>query len=215
MSDDFELIRKQMIDQQLRRRNITSAELLQAFEKVPRHLFVPENNRHLAYADKPLPIGNSQTISQPYMVAIMTQLLQLKPTDKVLEIGTGCGYQTAILAELADYVFSLERIPALAKQARQNLELTEITNVEVLSADGTLGLATAAPFDKIIVTAAAPKLPPNLADQLANGGRMVIPIGTRLMQDIIIFTKENDQISKKKNVACRFVPLIGEDGWQE
>ena len=204
-----------MVEDQLLSRGISDERLLAAFRNIPRHLFVPQKIRSLAYKDSPLSVGNSQTISQPYMVAIMTELLALRPDDKVLEIGSGSGYQTAILASLAQQVFSLERIPELADLARRNLAEAAISNAEVIIGDGTLGHAEEAPYDKIIVTAAAPHLPSMLSDQLADGGKIVIPVGPRLAQDLMVFRKEGDTITSETHVACRFVPLIGEDGWRD
>ncbi|MBI2878987.1 MAG: protein-L-isoaspartate(D-aspartate) O-methyltransferase [Candidatus Rokubacteria bacterium] len=204
-----------MVEEQLIRRGITDARLLAAMRKVPRHLFVEEALRDRAYGDHPLPIGEGQTISQPFMVATMTQLLRLKGDEKVLEIGTGSGYQTTVLAELARRVCSVERVPSLATRARQNLEALGYTNALVKTADGTYGWPDEAPFDRILVTAGAPSVPPPLFQQLAEGGRMVIPIGDSHSQLLSVVEKVGGQMRTATDCGCVFVKLIGRYGWGE
>ncbi len=184
-------------------------------QKVRRELFVPSQSEHLAYADRPLPIGEGQTISQPYIVALMTQALKITPGMKVLEIGTGSGYQTAVLAELAAYVVSLERRRSLADRARLRLAALNYRNVEVHHADGALGWPHSAPYDAIIVTAGSPRVPENLIEQLANHGRMVVPVGSLRFQSLRLVEKHTGQIQIFDLGACRFVPLVGEGAWQE
>jgi len=207
--------RERMVEEQLIRRGITDARLLAAMRKVPRHLFVEEALRDRAYGDHPLPIGEGQTISQPFMVATMTQLLRLKGDEKVLEIGTGSGYQTTVLAELARRVCSVERVPSLATRARQNLEALGYTNALVKTADGTYGWPDEAPFDRILVTAGAPSAPPPLFQQLAEGGRMVIPIGDSHSQLLSVVEKVGGQMRTATDCGCVFVKLIGRYGWGE
>jgi protein-L-isoaspartate(D-aspartate) O-methyltransferase len=181
--------------------------------EVPRHLFVPPEWRHEAYSDRPLPIGDDQTISQPYMVAIMTQNLALLGHEHVLEIGTGSGYQAAVLSRLAAYVSSIEYFAALADSARALLQPLGYTNVEVMVGDGGLGLPAQAPYDGIIVAAAAPHVPQPLLAQLAEGGRLVIPVGSATSQELFIITRRGDYYAQERSVPCRFVPLLGEEGW--
>jgi len=183
-------------------------------KKVPRHLFIEEALQSQAYSDHPLPIGEKQTISQPYMVALMTEALQLKEKEKVLEIGAGSGYQTAILAELAEKVFSIERIRSLAIKARQLLYELGYFNVEIKIFDGTHGWMEEAPFNAIIVTAGAPDIPQPLLDQLAIDGRLVIPVGDAYAQDLMRMTKTKEGIKKEDLGGCRFVKLIGKYGWE-
>jgi protein-L-isoaspartate(D-aspartate) O-methyltransferase len=205
--------RQQMVEL-LIQRGIRDPRVLDAFRKVPRHLFLDEALRPQGYADNPLPIGEKQTISQPYMVAIMTEALQLTGSEKVLEVGTGSGYQAAILAELADRVFTIERIPALAKRARKVLDQLHYTNVVVRIGDGTEGWRDEAPFDAVIVTAAAPEAPDPLMKQLAVGGRMVMPVGDEYAQELMVYVKEGEDRYREENYGgCRFVKLIGEHGW--
>lgn len=200
--------REFMVDAQLRARGISDARVLDAMLRMPRHEFVPEPYRAQAYEDHPLPIGDDQTISQPYIVALMLESLQLKPTDKVLEVGTGSGYATALLAELAGQVFSMERHPALAENARKVLAALGHSNVQVLIGDGTLGLPAAAPFDAILVSAAAPDLPAALLAQLREGGRMIIPVGTDDSQQLQFIRMVNGQPVISRRELVRFVPLI-------
>jgi len=212
---NFEEMRRRMVEEQLRSRDITDERVLKAFLKVPRHEFVPPEQKVYAYEDHPLPIGFGQTISQPYMVALMTQALELRGDEKVLEVGTGSGYQAAILAELCREVHSVERIPELAERAKETLRRLGYTNVFVHVGDGTKGLPEEAPFEGIIVTAGAPDIPPPLVEQLAEGGRIVIPIGGRPYQTLVKGTKRGGRLHKEEVCGCLFVPLVGEYGWPE
>lgn len=217
MTDLYRKQRLKMVETQIRARGIEDRRLLKAMETVPRHLFVDEAIISQAYNDSPLPIDEHQTISQPYIVALMTEALELTGKEKVLEIGTGSGYQAAILAMLADHVFSIERIPALATKARRLLESLNLFNVAIRVADGTYGWRDEAPFDGIIVTAGAPALPEPLTAQLAVGGRLVVPVGGRFTQTLMKYTRlsEDPNDLKKENLGgCRFVDLIGDHGWQ-
>jgi protein-L-isoaspartate(D-aspartate) O-methyltransferase len=211
---DFPKARLKMVEEQIILRGIKDPRVIAAMKKVPRHLFVEEALQSQAYNDYPLPIGEKQTISQPYMVALMTEALQLKGKDKVLEIGAGSGYQTAILAEMAEKVFSIERIRSLAIKARQLLYELGYYNAEIKIFDGTFGWPEEAPFDAIIVTAGAPEIPQPLLDQLAIGGRLVIPIGDAYVQDLIRVTKTEEGVKKEDLGGCRFVKLIGRYGWE-
>lgn len=207
--------REAMVEFQLERCGFTDERLLRAFREVPRHFFCPaETSLADAYGDFPLPIGEGQTISQPRMVASMTEKLNLKNTDKVLEIGTGSGYQTAILAILAGEVYSIEAVPELAETARNNLKQLGFENIAVKVGDGSEGWGEQATFDGIIVTAAAPDVPEPLKDQLADGGRLVIPTGSRSMQELTIVTRHGNQLSQETAEACCFVPLVGRHGWK-
>ena len=210
---DYTGARLTMVRSQLQRRGITDARVLQAMQEVPRHLFVPLEWRHEAYSDRPLPIGDDQTISQPYMVAIMAQSLALQGYESVLEIGTGSGYQAAVLSRLAAQVFSLEYFAALADSARALLQRLGYTNVEVIVGDGGLGLPAQAPYESIIVAAAAPHVPHPLLAQLAEGGRLVIPVGSATNQDLLIITRHGEDYAQERSVPCRFVPLLGQEGW--
>ncbi|HEU18231.1 MAG TPA: protein-L-isoaspartate(D-aspartate) O-methyltransferase [Deltaproteobacteria bacterium] len=215
--DKFIKPRMRMIDSQLISRGIKDERVLKAMEKIPRHLFVDEGLQDQAYADSPLPIGDRQTISQPYIVALMTEALELKRNDKVLEIGTGSGYQAAILAELADRVLSIERIASLADRARKLLEFLGYYNVLIRVGDGTYGWREESPFDAIIVTAGAPEIPKTYIEQLAVGGRLIVPIGDRFTQTLVKATRLSDNtedIETKDLGGCRFVHLIGEYGWK-
>jgi protein-L-isoaspartate(D-aspartate) O-methyltransferase len=204
-----------MIETQLRRRGVTDAAVLAAMEFVPRHDFVPEELRSRAYEDVPLPIGDGQTISQPYIVAAMTAALRLRPGDRVLEIGTGCGYQAAVLSRLAKEVFTVERRPELALSASERLARLGYANVHVHCGDGTLGLPEFAPFDAILVAAAAPAVPQPLLAQLAEGGRMILPVGDAEHQELRLIEKQGKAFLKSSLEGCRFVPLVGYYGWQD
>lgn len=211
----FDIARKRMVQEQVVARGITTPRLIDVLLKTPRHLFVQEAMAAQAYSDGPLPIGEKQTISQPFMVALMTDLLELKPSDHVLEIGTGSGYQTAILASLARRVWTIERIRPLAMQARKVLDSLHLLNVNIKVGDGTLGWEEEGPFDAILVTAGAPAIPETLAQQLAPGGRLVIPVGNEATQTLLRIRKENDgTLTTETGIDCRFVPLIGQQGWQ-
>ena len=202
-----------MVERQLRRRGITDERVLAAMARVPRHLFVPEHLRHLAYEDGALPIGEGQTISQPYIVATICSLLQLEGTERVLDVGTGSGYQAAVLAELAAEVVTIERVPELAERARETLARARYDSVEVRVGDGSLGVPDRAPFDGIAVAAAAPSIPPALYDQLVEGGRLVLPRGGRWGQDLVLVERTEDGPVERKSVPCRFVPLVGAEGF--
>ncbi|MBI2154367.1 MAG: protein-L-isoaspartate(D-aspartate) O-methyltransferase [Candidatus Rokubacteria bacterium] len=206
--------RERMVEEQLVRRGISDPRVLEAMRKIPRHLFVEEALRDRAYGDYPLPIGEGQTISQPYMVGIMTQLLHLTGSEKVLEIGTGSGYQTAVLAELARRVCSVERIASLAARARATLEAMGYTNVWVRMADGTLGWPDEAPFDRILVSAASPSVPEPLFDQLAEGGRMAVPVGDAFSQTLTVVERIGGEKKITADSGCVFVKLIGKYGWE-
>lgn len=203
-----------MVEEQIVARRIKDPRVIAAMKKVPRHHFVEEALQNQAYSDHPLPIGEKQTISQPYMVALMTEALQLTGKEKVLEIGAGSGYQTAILAELAEKVFSIERIRSLAIKARKTLYELGCYNVEIKIFDGTLGWPEESPFDAIIVTAGSPDIPQPLVDQLSLGGKLVIPVGDSTAQDLIRVTKTEEGIMKEDLGGCRFVKLIGRYGWE-
>ena len=207
--------RAEMIEKQLRRRGIRDAGVLAAMTAVPRHEFVPEELRSRAYEDVPLPIGGGQTISQPYIVAAMTAALHLQPGDRVLEIGTGCGYHAAVLSRLAREVFTIERRPELASFASTKLAQLVNPNAHVHCGDGTLGLPELAPFDAILVAAAAPAVPKPLLAQLAEGGRMILPVGDAEHQELQLIERRGDAFPTKMLEGCRFVPLVGYHGWQE
>ncbi|MDJ0534922.1 MAG: protein-L-isoaspartate(D-aspartate) O-methyltransferase [Xenococcaceae cyanobacterium MO_207.B15] len=202
----FELQRRQMVRYQIRDRGLKNERVLAAMSKVPRHQFVDSFWRDFAYSDRPLPIGHNQTISQPYIVAYMSEAAEISPSDKVLEIGTGCGYQAAILGELAQKVYSVEIIPQLADSARKILTQLGYENIEVKTGDGYQGWAENAPYNAIIVTAAPKSIPQTLIDQLAINGKMVIPVGT-WYQDIVVLTKTKDKIVTEKTIPVRFVPM--------
>lgn len=202
-----------MVDQQMISRGIRDERVLEAMLAIPRHEFVPPEQAHLAYIDAPLPIGNNQTISQPYIVALMTELLCLKGEETVLEIGTGSGYQAAILAYLAKKVYSIERIPELAARARALLHLLQLENIEVIDGDGSCGLAEHAPYQAIIVTASAPEVPKPLEDQLSDGGRLVVPVGSRVGQVLELWRRKGPKLVCEKLAPVAFVPLIGKHAW--
>jgi protein-L-isoaspartate(D-aspartate) O-methyltransferase len=204
-----------MVDEQIISRGVTDPRVLAALRKVPRHEFMPEALRQKAYGDHAMPIGEGQTISQPYIVALMTELLELKSTDRVLEIGTGSGYQAAILSELCEKVFSIERVKILADKARAILDRLGCRNVAMKVYDGTYGWKEMAPFDAIIVTAAAPDVPAALIEQLREGGRLVIPVGERFSQVLRKVIKSPSGLVTQDSTAVMFVPLIGAHGWKE
>ena len=205
--------RAEMVEGQLRRRGTFDERVLGAMGRVPRELFVPEELRHLAYADGALPIGNGQTISQPFIVATICQLLGLSADDRVLDVGTGSGYQAAVLAELAAEVVTIERVPELAERARSTLAEAGYRDVEVRVGDGSLGLPERAPFDGIAVAAAAPAVPPALYEQLVEGGRLVVPRGGRWGQQLVVVVRTQDGPFERASVPCRFVPLVGAEGF--
>lgn len=209
----FEHARREMVARQIRDRGIRSERVLAAMESVPRHLFVPAENVFAAYADEPLPIGEGQTISQPFMVAAMAEALSLEGGERVLEIGGGSGYQAAVLSLLAREVTAIEAQPVLADSARERLERLGYRNVRVERGDGSLGWPQAAPYDAILVTAGAPAVPPPLLEQLAEGGRLAIPVGPSEHQDLLRIVKTAGQISQGSICPCRFVPLVGRYGW--
>ncbi|MCX6826504.1 MAG: protein-L-isoaspartate(D-aspartate) O-methyltransferase [candidate division Zixibacteria bacterium] len=202
-------MRMRMIETQLITRDIGDKDVIRAMRNVPRHLFIPQEHRGYAYEDGPQPIGHNQTISQPYIVAIMTELLKIDSASKVLEIGTGSGYQAAVLGEIADSIFTIEIIPELAKTARLLLDSLGYKNIRCKTGDGYLGWPEEAPFDAIIVTAAAPKIPQPLIEQLKLGGRMVIPVGD-YSQELYLITKNKDGVVKEATIRVRFVPMTGE-----
>ena len=206
--------RERMVDEQLRARGVADARVLEAMRRVPRHLFVEEALRDRAYGDYPLPIGEAQTISQPYMVGRMTELLRLTGREKVLEIGTGSGYQAAVLGELAARVCTVERLARLAARARETLEALGYRNVWVRTANGTFGWPDEAPFDRILVAAGGPAVPPPLFEQLAEGGRMVMPVGGEDSQRLTLVDKVRGEMRVTDEAGCTFVKLIGKYAWQ-
>jgi len=212
---NFEEKRRRMVREQIAERGVSDIRVLKAMEKVPRHLFVPPALIEQAYDDTPLPIGFKQTISQPYTVAFMTEALELKEDEKVLEIGAGSGYQTAILAELAKEVYSIERIPELAEQAKKRLSELGYKNVHIKVGDGSLGWKEYAPYQAIIVTAGAPSPPPPLIEQLDEGGRMVIPVGDKYSQTMLRIRKVKNELKKESLGPFRFVELVGEYGHKD
>jgi len=207
--------RREMVEGQLKRRGIRDPLILKAMAHVPRHKFVPAESESRAYYDGPLQIGCSQTISQPYMVAVMTEALMLKGGEKVLEIGTGSGYQAAVLAEICGEVYSVERHALLADNADKTLKKLDYKNIHISVSDGTLGLPDKGPFNGIIVTAGAPHVPEELKMQLAEGGRLVIPVGGRMMQSLLRITRRGNKYDQDNLLSCVFVPLIGKEGWKE
>jgi protein-L-isoaspartate(D-aspartate) O-methyltransferase len=214
-TDRFSLDRERMVAEQLQKKGITDFKVLQAMREVPRHLFVDKALAPRAYGDHPLPIGNGQTISQPYMVALMTQCLGLQGGEKVLEIGTGSGYQAAILAQIARNVFTVERHAALAMKARRVWEGLGLHNIAMRIGDGTIGWSTFAPFDAIVVTAGSPEIPQPLMDQIEpEGGRLVIPVGASDFQQLKVITRRGTGFDARDDVGCTFVPLVGRHGWQ-
>jgi protein-L-isoaspartate(D-aspartate) O-methyltransferase len=214
-TDAFTRQRQSMVDEQLRARGIHDQRVLAAMACVPRHEFVAEEYWNQAYEDHPLPIGEEQTISQPYIVAIMLQALELSGTETVLEVGTGSGYQAAVLAELGRQVYTIERHPSLARSAEAVLQRLGYSNVAVQVGDGSQGFREHAPYDAIVVSAAAPRIPPSLFEQLREGGRMAIPVGPAYAQEFQLVGKESGEMAIRKLEGCRFVPLIGCQGYPE
>ena len=213
-ANEFRGARQRLVET-IRSRGIHDVAVLRAFEMTPRHLFVPSGLWHRAYEDAPLPIGSKQTISQPSIHAKYLELLKLTGHEKVLEIGTGSGYQTVLLAHLVEQVFSIERIAALMDQDRQNIQRAGVTNVSLLVGDGTVGWRAHAPYDAILVSAASPKVPEPLLEQLADGGKLVIPLGGMDEQDLVMFTKKGGEIVRESILPVRFVPLLGMHAWRE
>lgn len=213
MIPDFQLMRKAMVNEQLIPRGIHDKRVLDAFLKVPRHEFVPADFRLSSYSDYPLPIGEDQTISQPYMVALMTESLKLKGGERVLEVGTGSGYQAAVLAELAGEVYSIERFAALADRAKKVIDELGYKNIKIKVGDGTVGWEENAPYDGIIVTAGAPVIPKSLVRQLKDGARLIIPVGTGFGQILTLVEKTGVSLRTSEICGCMFVPLIGKEGW--
>jgi protein-L-isoaspartate(D-aspartate) O-methyltransferase len=212
--DAYESSRARMVEEQLVQRGVTDERVLAAMRRIPRHLFVEEPLRDRAHGDHPLPIGEEQTISQPYIVGFMSQLLELRGQEKVLEVGTGSGYQTAVLAELARRVCSVERLPRLAERARGLLEQLGYDNVWVRVGSGTLGWPDEAPFDRILVTAGGPSVPPPLFQQLAEGGRMVVPVGDVANQTLTVVEKVRGEMKTRSYGDCKFVKLVGKYAWE-
>jgi len=210
---DLPQARARMVETQLRARGIVDARVLDAFLSVARHEFVDPGLVGEAYADRPLPIGHGQTISQPYMVALMTQCLAPQPGDRVLEVGTGSGYQAAILSCLARTVFTIERIAPLAQRAKEAFARLGLTNVLQRVGDGSIGWEAYAPYDGIVVTAGAPRVPPSLLQQLTDGGRLVIPTGSTATQTLRVLVRQGDRFGERDEAGCVFVPLVGEEGW--
>jgi protein-L-isoaspartate(D-aspartate) O-methyltransferase len=206
--------RERMVQEQLAARGISDDRVLDAINRVPRHRFVDEGLQHRAYGDHPLPIGEEQTISQPYIVGLMTSLLELTGREKVLEVGTGSGYQTAVLAELSRRVCSIERLPRLADRARRLVESMGYTNVWIRVGNGALGWSDEAPFDRILVAAAGPSVPPPLIDQLGDGGRLVAPVGDAESQTLTLVERRGGEVTTRSLGECRFVPLVGKYAWE-
>jgi protein-L-isoaspartate(D-aspartate) O-methyltransferase len=211
----YERLRKEMVKRQIEARGITDSRVISAMLKVPRHLFVSDALRDQAYGDFPLPIGEQQTISQPYIVAEMTQALNLTDQDRVLEIGTGSGYQTAVLSQMAFRVYTIERLHPLLANARRLFDQLRYHNIVTRYSDGTTGWKEESPFDAIIVTAGAPEVPVVLVNQLAVGGRMIIPVGNQFSQELIRLARDENGVKKSNLGGCRFVKLVGEHGWKE
>jgi protein-L-isoaspartate(D-aspartate) O-methyltransferase len=206
--------RERMVDEQLARRGVTDARVLDAMRRIPRHRFVEEGLAHSAYEDHPLPIGEGQTISQPYIVALMTSLLELTGQEKVLEVGTGSGYQTAVLGALARRVCSIERLPRLAERARTMLESLGVSNVWIRVGNGALGWPDEAPFDRILVAAGGPTVPPPLMEQLGEGGRMILPVGSAEDQVLTVVERTGGEIRSREMGECKFVKLVGKYAWE-
>jgi protein-L-isoaspartate(D-aspartate) O-methyltransferase len=210
----FERQRRQLIET-IRERGIHDLEVLRAFDLVPRHLFVPDAVRHRAYEDAPLPIGFGQTASQPSLQALYLQTLKIEPGDRVLEVGTGTGFQTALLAQLARHVYSVERLRELSARARTLLDAMRLSNVALLVGDGTIGWSRYAPFDAILVAAGGPSVPQPLIDQLAPGGRMLVPVGDRARQTLTLVRRDGEDVTMEPMSDCVFVPLVGRFGWAQ
>ena len=210
---DGAVARAEMVERQLRRRGITDERVLEALGRVPRELFVPDTLSRYAYDDGALPIGHRQTISQPFVVATICSLLRLQGTERVLDVGTGSGYQAAVLAELAAHVVTIERIPELAEVARTRLLDAGYPNVDVRVGDGSRGVPELAPFDAIAIAAAAPRVPHALYEQLAEGGRLVLPRGSRHGQDLVLVVRTSEGPAERTSIPCRFVPLVGDEGF--
>jgi protein-L-isoaspartate(D-aspartate) O-methyltransferase len=213
--NDFQKERRLMVEEQILSRGVKNERVLAAMRKVPRHEFMPEAIRGMSYSDNALPLGEGQTISQPYMVALMSEMLELNGTERVLEIGTGSGYQAAVLAELCAKVYTVERIKMLADRARATLDRLGYQRVAIKVFDGTYGWKEMAPFDAIMVTAGAPDVPAMLVEQLKEGGRMVIPVGDRYGQTLLKVSKSSEGAVTERSIPCVFVPLIGNHGWKE
>jgi protein-L-isoaspartate(D-aspartate) O-methyltransferase len=213
--ENYSEMRKNMVQRQIANRGVRDERILEAMASVPRHLFVPEDSRSFAYADRPLPIPSGQTISQPYIVALMTSHLGPQKEHRVLEVGTGSGYQAAVLAELAAVVHTIERHPKLAREAQERLQTLGYDHVHVHVGDGSQGYPPAAPYDRILVAAAAPLVPQPLLDQLAQGGRLVVPVGSRGSQRLEVWERDGDDFTQEPSIPVVFVPLIGEAGWRE
>ena len=207
--------RRKMVEEQLVERGVKDLRVLEAMSRVPRHLFAQESLEHRSYGDTPLPIGENQTLSQPYIVGAMTEALGLKGEERVLEIGTGSGYQTAIIAELARQVFTIERLNNLSRKAQKLLEGLSYMNIVFKMFDGTYGWPDQAPFDAILITASAREIPESLIKQLGDGGRLVAPIGEADKQKLVLLTKSGDRVSRRDLCDCKFVPLIGKYGWSQ
>lgn len=214
MPVNYEKAREEMVNRQLAARGIHDLKVLEAMGKVPRHLFVSEHLQDQAYSDRPLPIDLNQTISQPYIVALMTEALDLSSDDKALEIGTGSGYQAAILAEICEQVYTVEKLPELLEKAKAVLKRLGYRNIISKTDDGTLGWPEYAPYDAILVTAGAPHVPRPLLNQLSDGGRLLIPVGSNLVQELKKITRQGDRFSEERLGGCQFVPLLGQHGWQ-
>jgi len=212
---NFDISRKRMVETQIIARGVTDRRVIEAMLKLPRHLFVQEAMASQAYNDTSLPIGEKQTISQPYMVALMTEMLELTGSERVLEIGTGSGYQAALLSHLARRVYTIERIPSLAAVARKLFDSLGLTNISMKIDDGSVGWSAESPFDAIIVTAGAPDIPQALVDQLSSAGRLLVPVGDQASQLLVLVRKSADgSFSVEKSTPCRFVKLIGSEGWR-
>ena len=213
--ENYKTLREKMVELQIKTRGVNEERILKSMKEIPRHLFVAEEQRIYAYEDFPLPIGAGQTISQPYMVALMTEALQLEGDEKVLEIGTGSGYQAAILSKLCREVYTTEKIESLALKAEKLFKELGYNNIKIKICDGTAGWMEHAPYDGIIVTAGAPKIPNPLIEQLSDNGKIVIPVGGSFSQDLIVAEKIKGELVKKVICGCMFVPLIGKHGWEK